>query len=181
FATVADFATALEMASMMDRSGQTLPLQASGFSTVAGLRRSSLYDLPPLRILDNSQNNLPVQPTPLVGRVREVGAVCELMHRDEVRLLTLTGPGGIGKTRLGLQVATELSESFADGVFFVDLAPLSNPSLVISTIAQTLGIQEAAGQPLLDLVSAWLREKELLLLLDNFEQVVGAASQVATL
>src|SRR5438876_1831285 len=181
FATVADFATALEMASMMDRSGQTLPLQASGFSTVAGLRRSSLYDLPPLRILDNSQNNLPVQPTPLVGRVREVGAVCELMRRDEVRLLTLTGPGGIGKTRLGLQVATELSESFAGGVFFVDLAPLSNPWLVISTVAQILGIQEAAGQPLLERLKEGLQKQQLLLLLDNFEQVTSAAVQIADL
>src|SRR6266571_4515499 len=181
FATVADFATALEMAIKVDRSGQTLPLLASGYSTVAGLRRSSLHDLLPLRTLDNSPNNLPVQPTPLVGRVREVGAVCELMRRNEVRLLTLTGPGGIGKTRLGLQVATELSESFAGGVFFVDLAPLNNPSLVISTIAQTLGIQEAAGQPLLERLKEHLRQKQQLLLLDNFEQVLSAAVQVADL
>jgi predicted ATPase/class 3 adenylate cyclase len=138
-------------------------------------------DFPPLKTLGNSPNNLPVQPTPLVGRVREVGAVCALMHRDEVRLVTLTGPGGIGKTRLGLQVAAELSESFADGVFFVDLAPLRNPSLVLSTIAQIIGIQEAAGQPLLERLADVLQQKQLLLLLDNFEQVMSAAMQVADL
>jgi predicted ATPase/DNA-binding CsgD family transcriptional regulator len=181
FATVADFATVLEMASKLDKSGQTLLLLASGYSTVAGLRRSSLHDFPPLKTLDNSPNNLPVQPTPLVGRVREVGVVCELMRRDEVRLVTLTGPGGIGKTRLGLHMANELNESFAGEVFFVDLAPLSNPSLVISTIAQILGIQEAAGQPLLERLKEGLRQKQLLLLLDNFEQVLSAAVQIADL
>jgi predicted ATPase len=138
-------------------------------------------DFPPLKTLDNSPNNLPVQPTPLVGRVREVGVVCALMLRDEVRLVTLTGPGGIGKTRLGLQVAAELSESFADGVFFVDLTPLRHPSLVLPTIAQTLGIQEAPGQSLLERLVEGLRQKQLLLLLDNFEQVLSAAVQVADL
>jgi predicted ATPase/class 3 adenylate cyclase/DNA-binding CsgD family transcriptional regulator len=138
-------------------------------------------DFPPLRTLDSHAHNLPVQLTSLVGREREVAAVCHLLQRQQVRLLTLTGPGGSGKTRLGLQVAAELSEMFSDGVFFVNLAPLSDPELVVPTIAQTLGLKEAAGQPLLDLVSAWLREKKLLLLLDNFEQVVGAASQVAVL
>jgi len=138
-------------------------------------------DFPPLKTLDNFPNNLPAQPTPLVGRVQEVRAVCELMRRDEVHLVTLTGPGGIGKTRLGLQVAAELSESFASGVFFVDLAPLSNPSLVLSTIAQTLGIQEAAGQPLLERLKEGLWQKQLLLLLDNFEQVLSAAAQMADL
>jgi predicted ATPase/class 3 adenylate cyclase/DNA-binding CsgD family transcriptional regulator len=144
-----------------------------------------IADLPsdflPLKTLDSSPNNLPVQPTPLVGRVREVEAVCTLMRRDEVRLVTLTGPGGIGKTRLGLQVAAELSESFADGVFFVDLAPLRDPSLVLSTIAQTIGIQDAAGQLLLERLAEVLQQKQLLLLLDNFEQVLGAARQVADL
>ena len=95
-------------------------------------------------------------------------------------MLTLTGPGGTGKTRLGLQVAAELSEVFSDGVFFVNLAPLSDPELVVPTIAQALGLKEAAGQPLLDLVSISLHEKELLLL-DNFEQVVEAAVEVSTL
>ena len=138
-------------------------------------------DFPPLGTLDTYAHNLPVQLTPLIGREREVAAVGHLLQRQEVRLLTLTGPGGIGKTRLGLQVAAELTGEFSDGVFFVNLAPLIDPELVVPTIAQALGLKEAAGQPPLDLVSISLREKELLLLLDNFEQVVGAALQVAAL
>jgi predicted ATPase/class 3 adenylate cyclase/DNA-binding CsgD family transcriptional regulator len=138
-------------------------------------------DFPPLKTLDTHAHNLPVQLTALIGREREVAAVGQLLQREEVRLLTLTGPGGTGKTRLGLQVAAELSDGFSDGVFFVNLAPLSDPELVVPTIAQTLGLKEAAGQPLLDSVSAWLREKELLLLLDNFEQVAEAAVEVSAL
>ena len=138
-------------------------------------------DFPPLKTLDNSLNNLPVQPTSLIGREKEVATLLNLLQREEVRLLTLTGPGGIGKTRLGLQVAAELIDLFPDGVFFVNLAPLSDPALVVPTIAQVLDVKEATGQPLLDSVSASLQKKELLLLLDNFEQVVEAAVEVATL
>ena len=138
-------------------------------------------DFPPLKTLDIYAHNLPLQLTSLIGREQEIAAVCHLLQRQEVRLLTLTGPGGTGKTRLGLQVAAELSETFSDGVFFVNLAPLSDPELVVPTIAQALGVKEASSQPLLDLVSAWLREKELLLLLDNFEQVAEAAVEVSAL
>jgi predicted ATPase/class 3 adenylate cyclase/DNA-binding CsgD family transcriptional regulator len=138
-------------------------------------------DFPPLKTLESRPNNLPVQFTPLIGREQEVVAVQHLLQREDVRLVTLSGPGGIGKTRLGLQVTSELSESFADGVFFVDLAPLHNPSLVLSTIAQILGIQEAVGQSLLERLVEGLRQKQLLLLLDNFEQVLSAAVQVADL
>jgi predicted ATPase/class 3 adenylate cyclase/DNA-binding CsgD family transcriptional regulator len=138
-------------------------------------------DFPPLKTLDSHAHNLPIQLTLLIGREREIAAIGHLMEREEVRLLTLTGPGGTGKTRLGLQAAAELGDHFANGVFFVNLAPLSDPELVIPTIALVLGIKEAAGQALLDSVSAWLREKEVLLLLDNFEQVVEAAIEVAAL
>ena len=138
-------------------------------------------DFPPLKTLESCPNNLPVQLTPLIGREKEVAAVQYLLQREDVRLVTLTGPGGTGKTRLGLQVAAELSDLFADGVYFVNLAPLSDPELVVPTIAQILGLKEVSGQSLFDLVNAWLREKHLLLLLDNFEQVVDAALHVADL
>src|SRR6266566_4463492 len=138
-------------------------------------------DFPPLRTLDAHANNLPIQPTPFIGREQEVQECLHLLRRDEVRLLTLTGPGGIGKTRLALQVAAELNEVFPDGLYFVNLAPLRNPGFVVPTIAQALDLQELAEHPLLDLVKAFLREKQLLLLLDNFEQVASAALQVAEL
>ncbi len=138
-------------------------------------------DFPPFKTLDSHPNNLPIQPTSLIGREKEVASVQHLLDREYVRLLTLTGPGGIGKTRLGLQVAAELSEYFVDGVYFVNLAPISDPALVIPTIAQTLDVKEITDQPLLGLLSAFLREKRLLLMLDNFEQVISAASEVADL
>ena len=138
-------------------------------------------DFPPLKTLDAHPNNLPIQPTPLIGREREVASVCQLLRREEVRLLTLTGPGGTGKTRLGLQVAAELSDLFSDGAYFVNLAPISDPELVVPTIAQTLKLKETREQPLPDLLKTSLRDKRLLLLLNNFEQVVSAAPQVADL
>jgi predicted ATPase/class 3 adenylate cyclase/DNA-binding CsgD family transcriptional regulator len=138
-------------------------------------------DFPRLKTLETHTHNLPVQLTPFIGRHREVAAIQQLLHRPQVRLLTLTGPGGSGKTRLGLQGAAELLEEFRDGVFFVNLAPISDPALVVPTIAQTLGVKETPGQPLSDRLQEWLQEKELLLLLDNFEQVLGAAVEVAAL
>src|SRR5215467_11263619 len=138
-------------------------------------------DFPPLKTLDSHPNNLPIQPTSLIGREKEVALVQDLLRREDVRLLTLTGPGGIGKTRLGLQVAAEVSERFVDGVYFVNLAPLSDPALVIPTIAQTLELKEIGEQPLFDQLKTSLQEKQLLLLLDNFEQVISTASEVADL
>ena len=102
-------------------------------------------DFLPLKTLDVYPNNLPVQLTPFIGREQEVAVVCELLLRDDVRLLTLTGPGGTGKTRLGLQVAAELSNLFADGVFFVNLAPISDSALVVPAIAQALEMREGTG------------------------------------
>jgi predicted ATPase/class 3 adenylate cyclase len=133
-------------------------------------------DFPPLRTLDNRPNNLPRQPTALIGREKETMAACALIRRPNMALLTLTGPGGTGKTRLALQVAADLLDDFPDGVWFVELAALTDPSLVISTIAHTLGVKEAAGQPLIDTLKTYLKERQLLLLLDNFEQLLGHES-----
>ena len=138
-------------------------------------------DFPPLKTRASRPDNLPAQPTPLIGREHEVAAVVQLVRREDVRLVTLTGPGGTGKTRLGLQIALELGEVFAGGVFFVSLSTINDPLLVIPTIAQALGIRDRAGQPLLARLAEMLQPKQVLLLLDNFEQVVGAASQVADL
>jgi len=136
---------------------------------------------PPLKTLDNRPNNLPVQLTPLIGREKEVSVIQHLLGREDVRLVTLTGPGGTGKTRLGLKVAAELSELFTDGVFFVNLAPISDTERVIATIAQALGLWEAGDRPFLEQLQVYLRERYLLLLLDNFEQVIAAAPQLANL
>lgn len=138
-------------------------------------------DFPPLKTLDRYLHNLPVQPTPLLGREREMDAVCALMRDDAVRLVTLTGPGGIGKTRLGLQVAAEVSDHFPDGVCFVALASLTDPSLLAPTIAQTLGLRESGDRSAVESLRAYVAEQRRLLLLDNFEQVVRAAPQVADL
>lgn len=138
-------------------------------------------DFPPLKSLDAHSHNLPVQPTPLIGREQVGATACGLLRRTDVRLLTLTGPGGTGKTRLGLQVAADLLEDFESGVYFVPLAVIRDPALVASSIARALGLQEKAGQLLLDSLKEFLQDKQMLLLLDNFEQVVAAALLVAEL
>lgn len=138
-------------------------------------------DFPPLVTLDSRPNNLPAQTTPLVGRDQELAAIEQLLRRGEVRLVTLAGPGGSGKTRLGLQVAANLLDDFQHGVYFINLAPVRDAGLVVSTIAQTLGVRESGGQALIENLKQHLRDKQMLLLLDNFEQVVSAAPLVAEL
>ena len=102
-------------------------------------------EFPPPAGLETRPTNLPLQPTPLVGREREIREVAELLRRREARVVTLTGTGGTGKTRLAAQVAAELLDDFPDGVFFVSLAPLANPGLVLPTVARTLGVPESGA------------------------------------
>lgn len=125
--------------------------------------------------------SLPVPLTSFVGGEQEIATVCALLRRSQVRLLTLIGSGGVGKTRLSLQVATLLSKDFADQVCFVSLTEISDPQLVMPTIAQALGLQELGGRPILDHLKAFLYERPLLLVLDNFEQVREAGPALADL
>ena len=138
-------------------------------------------EFPPLRTLEGRPNNLPLQPTPLVGREREVAEVTQRLLASETRLLTLTGPGGTGKTRLALQAAADLLDTFEDGTFFVSLAALTDSELVTSAIAAPLGVVEATDRPLDEGIKEYLREKQLFLVLDNFEQVLEGAQLVGQL
>jgi predicted ATPase/class 3 adenylate cyclase len=137
-------------------------------------------EFPPLTSLNERRTNLPIQPTSLVGRDYEVKAATAFL-RGETRLLTLTGPGGVGKTRLALQVGAELLDDFADGVYQVALAAVSDAALVPATIAQTLRVAESDSQPPLENLKRWLKDRKILLILDNFEQILAAAPQVAEL
>ncbi len=140
--------------------------------TVGGLPQ----DFPPPRTLDSRPGNLPPRLAAFVGRRDQVAQVGDLLR--EHRLVTLTGPGGTGKTRLALQVAAEATGSFADGAFFVDLAAIGEPALVPAAVAAALAVAEEPGRPVAEVLTAHLRHKDLLLVLDNFEQVTDAAGFV---
>jgi class 3 adenylate cyclase len=136
---------------------------------------------PPLSSLDTRPHNLPRQPTPFLGREREIGELVRLLQRDDVQLLTLTGTGGTGKTRLALQAAAELIDHFDDGVYFVPLAPLSDPALIAPAIGNALGIREEGERSLAERLRDALATKHLLLVLDNMEHLVEGAPLVGEL
>lgn len=138
-------------------------------------------EFPPPQTLENRLTNLPAQPTPLIGRERELSATTELIRRPDVRLVTLTGTGGSGKTRLALQTAAELIDDFPGGVFFVTLEAVEDPALVLPTIAQTLGVNETGAQALTGVLIDFLGDRRALLLLDNLEQLLEAGPSLLEL
>jgi predicted ATPase/class 3 adenylate cyclase/Tfp pilus assembly protein PilF len=149
-----------------------LPTPDRLFQVVApGLGR----EFPPLRSIDSRPNNLPRQLTAFIGRQREIGEAKRIVAQSP--LLTLTGPGGVGKTRLAIEVAGDLLDEYEDGVWFVDLGPVSDPGFVGHTIATSLGIMDIAGQPILDTVIDHLRRRHVLLVLDNCEHLLDAAAR----
>jgi hypothetical protein len=132
---------------------------------------------PPLRAAGGRRTNLPRQTTSFVGRERELEAGKQLL--GGARLVTLTGPGGTGKTRLALQVAAELLEDYRNGVWLVELAPLGDETMVLPAIAKVFALQSGPGRSLESVLADFLRSKELLLLLDNCEHLIEACARIA--
>ncbi len=145
------------------------------------LHRELRVDFPPIRTLRARHDNLPPQHTSFVGRERERDALKSLLLDNTPRVVTLTGPGGAGKTRLALETAGDCIDSFADGACFVPLAAIRETALVVPAIAKGLGLRESGERPLAEALGAYLHDRELLLVLDNFEQLVDAAPVVAEL
>ncbi len=134
-------------------------------------------DFPPIKTLDSYRHNLPVQMTSFIGRENVMTEIKDAL--TEHRLVTLTGPGGAGKTRLSMQVAADLIDGFSDGVWFVDLAPLSDSAFVPQAIASALNVREAGASSLMDLLVSYVQRRELLIVLDNCEHLVDACAYAA--
>ncbi len=135
-------------------------------------------DFPALRALEATPNNLPLQVTSFIGRERELGEIKH--HIARTRLLTLLGMGGLGKTRLSLQIASDALEEYPDGVWFVDLAPIKDPSLVANAAAQVVGVREEPGKPLAQTLCEHIKDHKLLFVVDNCEHLVAACASLAT-
>jgi len=174
---------------LAERLADSLMVAAEERAAFIALARAEPYlDPAPVQAAERSlhapeqpPSKLPTPLTHLIGRKQEIAAVRNALLRGETRLLTLLGPPGIGKTSLSIAVARELQAAFADGASFVALAPISEPALVLATIAQILRIKESGGQPLLDQLKAALQMKRRLLVLDNFEHVLAAAPLIVDL
>ena len=159
---------------MGERKLKDIPQPARIFQVVAPDLQS---DFPALRALDVFPNNIPTQLTSFIGREKEMLEATQMLQQS--RLLTLTGSGGTGKTRLSLQAASSLLEQFKDGVWLIELAPISEPALVPNTVANVLRLRVEDSRPLMDVVMDWLRDKEALLILDNCEHLLDACAQFA--
>ena len=187
-----------ELSSLLERIKNNNSSCYTNFSTLAELEELVQNDLalllaekfesitpteqPAAVIKKHPLTNVPIPRNLLIDRVHELSSVCDLLQRDDIALITLTGAGGTGKSRLAIQIGLELLNRFKDGVYLVRLEPISDPNLVIPTIAETLGIRETpGGQPIAEMLMEFLHDKQMLLLLDNFEQVVEAAPCVAEL
>ncbi|HET6313368.1 MAG TPA: helix-turn-helix domain-containing protein, partial [Chloroflexia bacterium] len=160
----------------LDAAVPSVPALSTQASTNAPAEPRGLPEAVPARL-----DNLPAALNSFVGREQEVGRVGNLLLRADVRMLTLTGPPGIGKTRLSLTVASALRGEFEHGVWFVSLAPIQDPSLVLPTIAQVVGLKEASAQTIESVLHGYLHDKRLLLVLDNLEQLLEAAPLLSEL
>jgi predicted ATPase/transcriptional regulator with XRE-family HTH domain len=172
-----------EMAGLVARALEVAPGDVPAFLRVARAApgAASSLSLPPAAPPVGGRTNLPGQPTTFIGRRHEIARARALIYQATARLVTLTGAPGSGKTRLALEVASSLRDDFADGVFFVPLAAISDPALLVPALAAALDVKESGARPLLLALKDFLRDKTLLLVLDNFEHLAAAAPVAAEL